>query len=180
VVRKTLGVDIDNVISVTDPAIRRLLRDTFGISLAQEQVVHYAYHRCGITREQEHRVLELFHDVACTELDVVPGAVEALKVLKPRYNVILVTSRNLVIREKTRDWLRANDIRHDSLVFESAKHTTNHSFDFFIEDNGESALSLAEAGIHTFLFDYPWNRYVDAHPKISRVHGWDEVLAALS
>ena len=120
-VRRTLGVDIDNVISVTDPAIRKLLRDTLGISLGQEQVVHYAYHRCGITREQEYRVLELFHDVACTELDVMPGVVEALKVLKPRYSVVLVTSRNPVIRDKTSDWLRANGIQHDSLVFESAK-----------------------------------------------------------
>jgi len=177
--KRVLGVDIDNVISLTDPAIRGTIGEVFGVNLKQEQIVYYEYHRCGITKEQEQRVLEIFRDVTCTEVEVVPGAVEALRLLKQRYRVVLVTSRNPVIREKTEEWLRLNEIPHELLIFENAKHQTGQALDFFIEDNGESAVLLAEAGIRTFLFDYPWNRSVGAHPNIARVRGWRDILAEL-
>jgi uncharacterized HAD superfamily protein len=177
--RGTLGIDIDNVISLTDPAIRGLFRDLWGVRLDQEQVVHYQYRRCGVTVEQERAALEVFRERTCTELEVVPGAIESLRLLQGRYRLVLVTSRNPVIMEKTRDWLRAREVPHDLLVFDEAKHRTGHDFDFFIEDNGDFAMSLAEAGISTFLFDYPWNRWVEPHPRIRRVPGWQEVLAEL-
>jgi uncharacterized HAD superfamily protein len=177
--RGTLGVDIDNVISSTDPAIRRIFQELCGVRLEQEQIVHYQYHRCGVTPEQETAAFEMFRDVACSDLDVVPGAIESLRLLHSRYRLILVTSRNPAIRDKTQDWLREHDIPHDALVFDEAKHRTGHDFDFFIEDNGEFALSLAEAGVPTFLFDYPWNRWVHDHLRITRVSGWADVLAEL-
>jgi uncharacterized HAD superfamily protein len=177
--RGTLGVDIDNVISSTDPAMRRIFQDICGVRLEQEQIVHYQYHRCGVTPEQEAAALEVFRDVACSDLDVVPGAIEALHLLQSRYRLVLVTSRNPVIEDKTDYWLHAHGIPHDLLVFEKEKHRAGHDFDFFIEDNGEFALALAEAGIPTFLFDYPWNRWVNDHARITRVSGWADVLAEL-
>ena len=177
--RGILGVDIDNVIALTDPAIRGLFREVWGIRLEQEQIVHYQYHRCGVTREQEQAALDIFRDATCMELEVVPGAVESLRLLHSRYRLVLVTSRHPSIREKTQAWLRAHDVPHDQLVFDEAKHRTGHDFDSFIEDNGDFGLSLAEAGIRTFLFDYPWNRWVGAHPGITRVSGWSDVLAEL-
>lgn len=178
--RQALGVDIDNVVSVTDPAIRKTIHEVFGIHLAQEQIVYYQYHRCGITKEQEERVLKIFRDVTCSELDVVPGAIESLELLKQKYQVVLVTSRHPDIVEKTKDWLRLKNIPHDLLIFNNLKHQTGHNFNFFIEDNADAALSLAEAGIQTFLFDYPWNRSLDKHPNITRISGWQEVVAALN
>ena len=125
------------------------------------------------------RIREGLDPATCRELSVVPGAVEALRHLRQRYRVILVTSRNPVIVEKTQDWLRLNDIPHDHLIFEKEKHRTGQTFEYFIEDHAESALSLADAGIRTFLFDYPWNRSIGEHPNITRVYGWHEVLAEL-
>lgn len=175
----TLGIDIDNVISLTDPAIRELFRDLCGVSLEQDEIVHYQYSRCGVTPEQERVALDAFRERTCSELEVVPSAVESLRLLQGRYRLVLVTSRNPVIMQKTRDWLKAREVPHDLLVFDEVKHRTGHTFDFFIEDNGDFALSLAGAGITTFLFDYPWNRWVDSHPNIRRVSGWQEVVAEL-
>jgi uncharacterized HAD superfamily protein len=165
---------------LTDPAIRKVIQETFGVYLHQQQIVHYEYHRCGISMEQEQRVLEIFRDATCSELAVIPGAVEALRLLKQKHRVILVTSRHPAIRGKTEDWLRLNDIPHDLLIFENAKHRTGQAFDYFIEDSGESAVSLAETGIRTFLFDYPWNRSIVAHTNIARVLGWQDILAELT
>ena len=176
---KMLGVDIDNVIAVTDPAIRKSIGDLYGIWLDQEQISQYEYSKCGLTEEQERRVLETFRDVTCGELDVVPGAIEALTALSQRYRIILVTSRHPELVEKTKEWLKLKSIPHDQLIFEKDKHQTEHNFEFFIEDNADSAISLAETGIRTFLFDYPWNRSILDHPRITRVSGWGDVLEYL-
>jgi uncharacterized HAD superfamily protein len=177
--RKNLGVDIDNVISLTDPAIRKTVRDVFGVDLTQDQIVYYDYSRCGISLEQREKALEIFRDVTCSELETVPGAVEALRLLEDEYRIVLVTSRHPDIVEKTRDWLRLKDIPHDELIFNDSKHLTGHDFDYFIEDNAEMALSLAESGTLTLLFDYPWNRSIAEHPNIVRVQGWEEILEEL-
>jgi len=176
---KLLGVDIDNVVSLTDPALRKSIRDLYGICLRQEHIVHYNYSKCGLTEEQERKVLETFREVTCKELDVVPGAIEALTILKQKYRIILVTSRHPQLVEETKDWLKLKNIPHDMLIFETDKHQTDHDFNFFVEDNADSALALAEAGITTFLFDYPWNRSTPHHDNIKRVSGWGDVLAEL-
>jgi uncharacterized HAD superfamily protein len=174
-----LGVDIDNVVSLTDPALRKSIWDLYGIRLSQEQIVYYDYSKCGLTKEQERKVLEMFREVTCKELDVVPGTIEALTILKQKYRIIIVTSRHPQLIQKTRDWLKLKKIPHDKLIFETDKHQTDHDFDFFVEDNEDSALALAEAGIKTFLFDYPWNRSIPLRDNIKRVSGWGDVLAEL-
>lgn len=178
--RATLGVDIDNVLSLTDPAIRQVISDFYGINLRQEDIVHFDYHRCGISLEQEKKVLEVFDDITCADLPLMPGAVGALSVLRQRYRIILVTSRNPKTREKTENWIQLNGIPHDALFFEKVKQKTEIRFDFFVEDNGESALQLAKKGIKVFLFDYPWNRYIKSHPNITRVFGWHDIVACLT
>jgi uncharacterized HAD superfamily protein len=175
-----LGVDIDNVISLTDPALRESIWDLFGIRLEQEQVCYYEYARCGLTKEQELRLLETFREDIIEKLEVVPGAIEALEALRRCYRIILVTSRNPQLAGKTKDWLRLKNIPHDLLIFERDKHQTDHKFDFFVEDHADFAMALAQAGIRTFLFDYPWNRSLPAHPNITRVAGWGEVLDHLA
>ncbi len=177
---RILGVDIDNVVALTDPAIRGAIWENFGVWLDQEQVVQYRYSRCGVTEEQERRALELFNEVTCKELDVVLGAIEALTVLKQGYLIILVTSRPSILVERTEDWLRRKSVPYDLLLFEKNKHQTEYHFTYFVEDNADLALSLAEAGIHTFLFDYPWNRSIRFQPNITRVAGWSEVLRELT
>lgn len=174
-----LGVDIDNVVSLTDPALRKSIRELYGICLSQEQIVYYDYGKCGLTGEQERKVLQIFRDVTCEELDVVPGAIEALTILKQKYRIILVTSRHPQLIQKTRDWLKLKKIPHDKLIFETDKHQTSHDFDVFVEDNEDSALALAQAEITTFLFEYPWNRSIPHHDNIKRVSGWSDVLAEL-
>jgi uncharacterized HAD superfamily protein len=174
-----LGVDIDNVISLTDPALRKSIRELYGIRLNQEQIVYYDYSKCGLTKEQERKVLEVFRDVTCKELDVVTGAIEALTILKRKYRIILVTSRHPHLIENTKDWLKLKRIPHEKLIFETDKHQTDHAFDFFVEDNEDAALALAGEGIKTFLFDYPWNRSILPHDNIKRVWGWGDVIDEL-
>ncbi|MFC2045599.1 hypothetical protein ACFLUH_02865 [Chloroflexota bacterium] len=160
-------------------AIRALIHKIYGISIKQEQIVCFEYSRCGITKEQEQNIFKIFNDTTCGELSLVPGALEALELLKTRYQIALVTSREDVTRRKTEDWISLNRVPHDLLIYKKMKHDNEYNFNFFIEDNGDFAISLAKVGVRVLLFDYPWNREIQGHHNIKRILGWQEVLEEL-
>ena len=113
----TIGVDIDNVIAKTDEEIRKIIRTTFGVDLAQHDITVYNYHRCGISKRQEQEVLEVFHRGACSSVDLIEGVKESLSLLKQSYKIILVTSRWSSSREATERWLITKGIPHYVLIF---------------------------------------------------------------
>ena len=126
--RRTLGVDLDNVIARTDATVRRLVRELYGIRLERRHIVEFEYHRCGLTREQEHRVFETFNKVARGEVALMPGAREALELLRAIYKVQIVTSRNPSTSETTARWLQRKRVPFDDLCFPQIKaQNSSHS-----------------------------------------------------
>lgn len=176
----TLGIDIDNVIAKTDKKIREIIRNTYGIDLTQEDITVYNYHKCGISRQQERDVLNIFHKKECKDVELVRGAKSSLSILGESYKVIIVTSRDLSSRKATEHWLKAKAIRYGSLIFENRKHKTGVKFHYFIEDCWKHALKLAKAGTKVLLFNYPWNLSRPEHPNIRRVNNWKEILMLIS
>lgn len=174
-----VGVDIDNVIAQTDPELRKLIGLKTGISLRQEDVIYYEYSRCGISRQDEQQAMRDFEEWACSDLELVPWSVESLAQLRTRgYRIVLITSRNPVIKGKTEEWLKKRSVPYDALLFEEGRNKLAHGCHFFVEDNAEVAMSLAKSGTVVFLFDYPWNHDLD-HPNVIRVWGWPQVLTRL-
>ncbi len=178
--RPSIGIDIDNVIARTDEKIRQLIKDVYGTSLAQEEITEYSYHKCGISRQQEENVLEIFHNIECENVELLKYAKKALCLLKEKYRIVIVTSRYLSSREATQRWLKTKRIAYDSLIFENNKHKTNFKFAYFLEDRWKHALELANTGTKVLLFDYPWNRNRPEHPNIKRVNSWKEVVEILT
>lgn len=175
-----LGVDIDNVISQTDTKIREIIKCLYGISLTQTHIIHFDYHKCGVNKEQEKEIFSLFNTSECEKLKVIPGSAEALSILRNTYTVILVTSRNPSIEQKTEEWLHTKRIHYDELIFNDRKHDVDVNFDYFVEDCWEYSIKLAEKGIKVILYDYPWNRNKGASPNIIRLKNWNEILSFLT
>jgi uncharacterized HAD superfamily protein len=178
--RLSIGIDIDNVIARTDEKIRQLIKDTCGIGLVQEEITEYSYHKCGISRQQEDNILEIFHNTECENVGLLRDAKKALCFLKEKYRIVIVTSRYVSSREATERWLKTKKIDYDSLIFENNKHKTNFKFAYFVEDRWKHALELANTGTKVLLFDYPWNRDRPEHPNIKRVNSWKEVVKILT
>ncbi|KAL3697131.1 hypothetical protein R1sor_011207 [Riccia sorocarpa] len=127
----------------------------------------------------------------------VPGAHQALLQLAAYCNLVVVTSRQHVIRDHTLEWIE----RYYSGIFNEV-HFGNHfalegkarpkseicrslGAHILIDDNPRYAIECAECGIEVLLFDlhgsYPWSKTPcgPQHPLITRVKDWKEVERAL-
>lgn len=93
------------------------------------------------------------------------GAVPALgQLLAAGHTVHLVTDRAALgeipgraVRQ-TRAWLRAHAVPYTSLTFAGDK--TCVATDIFVEDKPTNIDALVEAGVDTYVVDYPYNRHV--------------------
>ncbi|CAK9201376.1 unnamed protein product [Sphagnum troendelagicum] len=123
----------------------------------------------------------------------IPGAHQTLLQLAAYCNLVVVTSRQHVIRKPTVEWIE----QHYAGIFKEV-HFGNHfalegearpkseicrslGVEILIDDNPRYALECAEHGIEVLLFDlhgsYPWSKTAQGptHPLITRVNDWSEV-----
>lgn len=174
----TLGIDLDNVLARSDEVIRRLLEEQSGLRLEQGDIREFDYARCGATRQQSDDALTAFHEGRCLDARVLEHAVEALTCLRAHFRIEIVTSRPQSARGLTARWLSEKGLGFDALMFEVNKVENGSRFAAFVEDNGTTAVALANLGVPTVLFDYPWNALV-SHRAVHRVSSWDEAVAVL-
>lgn len=178
--KPVLGVDLDNVIAFTDPLIRRLIEEMFGIHLEQREIRHFDYWRCGITEEQDRLVFDRFHKVECAAVAPIDGAVDSLLSLRGRFEIHIVTGRPPETERLTVNWLQSHGISYDKLDFRKRKDDSQVSFGAFVDDHRETAYALARLGVHSFLLDYPWNQPEQIDPaNVIRVKSWRDILAHL-
>lgn len=171
-----LGVDLDNVLCLTDPLLRRLIQRLFGVTLKQSEITEFDYWRCGITKHQNDIVLDRFHKRQCLRVGPVEGAIESLRVLAGLYEIYVVTSRPVSTKALTAEWLRTHEVGFRDVIYSQCKHDAPMGFDVFIEDHRETAYSMASGDIRSLLLDYPWNQPnpVDP-PNLIRVKDWGEI-----
>lgn len=107
-------------------------------------------------------------------IPVIPGAQRSLASLSTLYDLVVVTSRQHVIREPTLRWLNAHfpdtfvDVHfgnHYALTGPSKSKSEickQVGAQVLIDDNPRYALECARAGIHVLLFDwdgsYAWSK----------------------
>jgi uncharacterized HAD superfamily protein len=177
--KKIIGVDIDNVIAATDEKIRELIELFCGVSSQQKDIRSWYYSTSiGITKEQEHYVLERLHNQYISELKLINGAKKSLDVISSEYSIWLLTGRPNSTKDLTVKWLQEKAIPYDELFFVENKTVFADTVTFIVEDKAETALDFSSLGVRAYLFDYPWNRTV-SNSLIVRVLGWHHLLSVL-
>lgn len=193
--KKTIAVDIDDVISAQNENMRLYANKKYGHShtledyLAEGSYWGYWGGVWGVSdEEQERRVQEYNHSGQLGRQAVVPGAVTAIKKLKERFNLIIITSRSDEHFEETHQWLAkhfksAFQHVHFASVWDNGEKTSKANIcravgaGYLIDDNAEHCNLAAEAGIKPLLFGiYGWNRTEPMHKNVTRVKDWQEVL----
>ncbi|MCO5604305.1 hypothetical protein L7F22_058470 [Adiantum nelumboides] len=127
----------------------------------------------------------------------IPGAHQSLVQLAEFCDLVIVTSRQHVIRHQTLEWIE----RHFPRIF-SDVYFGNHfalegearpkseicrsiGAEVLIDDNPRYAVECAQHNIEVLLFDhnnsYPWSKTSDGpmHPLITRVQSWEDVESSL-
>lgn len=189
-----IAIDLDEVLADTTPALIRYHNDTYGTSFVFEDFNSYEWWNIwGGTREQSVRkFLDFVKTPYFHEVQPVKGSQEAIKKLKERHTLHIVTSRQIELQAETFAWVN----RHFPDVF-AGLHIANHAqwaisgktrtkveicreleASLLIEDSIMYAKECEEENIPVLLLDYPWNK--DVLPSnTKRVKSWKEILQNL-
>lgn len=177
-----IGVDIDGVIIDFVGAFIRVLRGTYGITLAYNEILcHDLSQVLGLPKEEVAEMID--RTMEENAFDLIPGSREALiRLARAGHEIVLITSRPRRYLHKTREVLAKHQIPYKKLVFTRflAKHSGGKGLDIAIEDSLEEAISLAQRKIRVLLISHPWNRStLNARGSLTTVCHWDDALATL-
>jgi uncharacterized HAD superfamily protein len=179
-----LGIDIDDVLFPWfDKAHAACERA--GVTNGANPTRWAMYEDYGITLEDWLAVMDAATlDGSLYTGEPYPGAVEALATLREAGHTLhVVTARGFfqhgdLIRKATVDWLRENDVPHDSLTF-----TKDKSFvrvDAFVDDSWKNVSDLVAAGIPTWMVDAPHNRDNEYHQRVPSVVEFAQAILGMS
>ena len=184
-----IGIDIDNVISNFDGALKK------------EFLIHDKELRnTGIINPEAHMTRGMFdwtYDEIWTfylenigritpNLDVIEGAKEYIeKLKKDGHTIVIITGRdNGEYKDPytmTKKWLKEKGIVYDKLIFTNgykngkqgkAEKCLENDIDVMIDDSARICRECFQKNITTLIKDKPSNR---DETEIARVHNWKEI-----
>lgn len=189
--RKTIAVDLDNVIAKTDECIRQLIGRLSGVHLSQMEIMCWDYAQIliqkGISEVEARKVVmnafDIFHSRNCLHAQPVEKSLATIYELsRSGFMIVIVTGRppTITCKQLTKEWIKKYSISCSCVIMESEKATISTSWSVLIDDAPHTAISVSEKGTRVLLFDYPWNKEVPSHPLVNRVNGWDDIFRQIS
>lgn len=184
---KRIGIDIDGVIVNTEKVLRDILYENTEIAVTYEQFNQFLLenvlsappfnvdHKKAIKIVSQ--IFRQFNAGRLRDAKPMPRAAEAISQLANNgWNIFICTARTKSTEALTKEQLSDYGIYYDELIFTKDKVQYANRLDAFIDDNGNTATDMAEAGILSILFDHPWNR--DFRVPI-RSYNWGEIVDLL-
>lgn len=192
--RATIAIDIDDVLADNAAGFVAFSNRKWGTSLRPEDYDEHWAKVWQVDHEEVERRAAAFHQSGVfREYERTDAAVPVLKRLSQDYNLIIVTSRRLEVRDDTVGWIH----RHYPGVFtdeaihfagiwdvidEHSIHRTKADVveqlgaDYLIDDQTKHCVAVAEKGRETLLFgDYSWNQMHPLPDRVARVNDWAAV-----
>ncbi len=119
----------------------------------------------------------------------ITGAKFGVRTLARQYDIVFATYRPQHAEKVTKDWLQVRlGVEDPKVIFTKDKSSVPGVA--YLDDHGETVMSLLAHGLNAFVFDAPWNRECDgtlrrkaaekaAFAKLPRLTGWVEVVQTL-
>lgn len=189
---KTIAIDIDEVLLPHFQDLINYYNRLYGTSLtlADNHPKETTNWGTDNIKEAVERVQKFFDTDEFKNSQPFNDAKDAVRKLAQNYRLIVVTSRDTIIEETTRNWLD----QHFAELFEEVHFTSMYSLDgaqrskgevskaakvdWLIDDSYDHIAEAASHGIKGLLFgDYPWNQQAELVDGAIRVKDWDAVLA---
>ncbi len=182
-----VAVDIDEVLC---PMLQNLrahhrLRTRRALPTRSPKKYDYADH-LGITPNESKLLVKSFYSgVCCNSMEPLEGSQEALRKLKQKYKLSIVTGRQKYASSKRATYNFLDDYFHD--VFDSIHFANSYSLigdevpkatickdihaSILIDDSIANCKEASDAGIQGVLFgEYSWNE--DAPEHMARINNW--------
>ena len=188
--KKKLGIDFDDVLIDFITHLMYFHNETYGTSFTKDHVTTWDLHDVWNISEEE--AIKRTHEfvISSQHLNIIPtnGAVETLKRLSEKFELIIITARdgsqsdsaNQLIEKYFGTIFSSVHFLYENGVKKSTKGELckDLNIDFFVDDSISNVKNTHEAGITTFLFDTPWNKDFN-DPDITRVRSWKEIESIL-
>jgi len=184
-----IALDIDEVLSDTLDMVNDFYNRKHGTSFKLEDFKTYEWKDVwGCELKDSIDEWYAFMSEHGENIKVSAGAIEGVKKLSEKHELVAVTSRAEDFEEVTKKWLEKNFSGAIKEVYFVNHYNKNggkqlkKSFflkkigaDFFVEDHLDYAADCASVGIPVLLLDKPWNQG-DLSEKIERVFSWNEIV----
>jgi uncharacterized protein len=148
----------------------------------------------GTTEEYAVRTIHKFFETPeFANLPVLSGAKDWINSLKDNYDLYIVTARQSLVEDITREWINKNFPN----TFQDIVLGNHYALDgtrgpskgelceklgckVLVDDNIYHIDSLLKRGIKTIILDRPWNRSIKLSPGVIRAHTWEEATQAVT
>jgi len=185
-----IGIDIDEVIVEFLDSFLEFYNSKHNKNFKKEDFKSYIFEETlGGTHEDSVNLIKEFSYSEDPKL--VEDALEVINQLAKGHELIVLTARHPMFKEKTTHLLKKHfgdiflEILYTGEAFEKQGVTKadlckNLGVNFIIEDNKLFSFECAQKGIRFFLLDKPWNQNHEEHENIIRVNNWREILDNLT
>lgn len=192
--RKTIAVDLDDVLADSAAKFVAFSNKQWGTSLEVDDYSEHWAEMWGIDLEEAlERREHIYKEAVQINLEAFSGVKEILTELGERFDLIIVTSRPLVLQKGTIQWLEQYygglfkdihfagiwDGKHDvdvANLMTKASLIKELGADYFIDDHPKHCFAVAAEGIPAVLFgDYSWNRDLELPSGVTRAKDWKAV-----
>ncbi len=170
-----LGIDLDGVIANFNAGWMRRYNEEFGAELHPDLVTTwdglFRLTHFGSMREFWHWARGGDGPSIFRDLDTFPGAVETLRALSMRHDIVIVTTKPGWAIHDTFAWIADKRIPTREIHVTSTKWKV--ACDVYLEDSPHQLATLLEHRPDAAVCRYvrPWNRPM---PGVIDVAGWDE------
>ncbi len=197
--RKTIAVDIDDVLSASAAGFTTYSNKRWGLRLDPQDYTENWATFWGVSLEEAFkRVPEVERDAPA----LVSGyahfadAVPVLYELARSYTLVIVTSRRRAVKEMTDKWLQKHfpglfqavhymavwdddtDVAtvHYRLAQTKTELRRELGAEYLIDDQPKHCIDAADAGIQALLFGtYKWNKAVTQRANLTKVADWQAI-----
>lgn len=192
--KRTIAVDIDDVLADNAAGFVAFSNEMWGTNLTPEDYDEHWAEVWAVEHEEVKRRANLFHEHGVVRGYVhTDAALPVLHRLSDDYNLRIVTSRRLQIRDDTLGWVHKHypgifsdetihfagiwdDIDDQSIHRTKLEAINDIGADFLIDDQLKHCRAVADAGKRALLFgDYTWNQALSLEGGIRRVTDWRAV-----
>ena len=184
-----IAIDIDGVILDIMTPFCKIFNEKYDASYSLKDITKWDFFLDWHVSEEEFLELfeKIFNNEVCAPL-IEKEIPRLMKNLNEKYHVDLLTARNINYREKLIEILAkrgiVKKIHFYSLIMVGNKPQDiklDYEYDIYVDDNPYLIKAIQKKKYkHLLLFDQPWNQKFIRAKNITRVHGWKEVVEAIS
>ncbi|MEW6295221.1 MAG: hypothetical protein AB1467_02900 [Candidatus Diapherotrites archaeon] len=189
-----IAIDLDEVLAEFIESFIEFHNAVYGTKLKRNQIKSYGlWEALGCSREEGiNKVIEFHKTRYFKNIKPVEGAIEGVKKLGRKNELIVITSRQEDIYEDTKEWVSKYFPQSFSTIYFTSSYFTKKSFNkensliksrlcselnvgLLIEDSLDEATACSSEKTKVLLFDCPWNHSKKLPAGITRAHSWKEI-----